>query len=670
MEAEDLILDGYKIFSGSYASEGEFIRVSRRKQNGSASTVFDGVEGNYQLKLGYFDENDGASEITVKVDGNVVETWRLDDNNTPGGKPYNNSSSETFTEYTLEPIVSLNSGSTIEIIGSVDGKEWARIDYLEWIPADGEVTPPPADTINPTASISADDVSLVEGSDSSYQFNVTYDDNVGIDQTSLDNSDIRVTGANGFDQLATFVSANASDNGIIATYQVDAPGGIWETSEAGNYNISIVSNQVSDSNGNFVAGGITDNFGVQVTTPTPPTEPPVSGDTDGILINLALGLSFDSHYDEPIRIMPLGDSITYGVVAHPDNRETGGYRRYLWHQLEELGVETDFVGSVSSGPDDFDNDHNGYGGRTINWLTNDNWSSRGGHPQGLTGSLQDEQPNTVLVMAGTNDTSNDSVTQMVSDLHNLIEKITNLAPDAEVLVAEIPPIRPEASTTRAQKAEDFNAEIPGIVDHWASQGRKVTLVSTDTLTVDDISTLDVDNGLHPTEGGHEKIAQAFYDALLDTVGDTEVLSDLNNAVGTEGDDKIIGSDGVNVIEGGAGNDLLTGGGSSDTFVYNTANEGLDTITDFGDDDLFSISASGFGGGLSAGINLSTTASTTGVFVSDDNPTSLGSSANFLYNTTTGVLSFDVDGVGTTDAVDLVALDSNPNLSADQFNIFA
>jgi len=78
------------------------------------------------------------------------------------------------------------------------------------------------------------------------------------------------------------------------------------------------------------------------------------------------------------------------------------------------------------------------------------------------------------------------------------------------------------------------------------------------------------------------------------------------------------------------------GVGSDTFVYNS---GGDTITDFGGNDIFQISASGFGGGLEEGIALSMSASTTGVFVSDaNNPT--GTSANFLYNTGTGVLGFD------------------------------
>uniref|UniRef100_UPI0030D991D5 hypothetical protein n=1 Tax=Chroococcidiopsis sp. TS-821 TaxID=1378066 RepID=UPI0030D991D5 len=61
------------------------------------------------------------------------------------------------------------------------------------------------------------------------------------------------------------------------------------------------------------------------------------------------------------------------------------------------------------------------------------------------------------------------------------------------------------------------------------------------------------------------------------------------------------------------------------------------------------SSTGFGNGLVRGVKLRTTAAETGVVVSGANPTPLGSSANFLYNTNTGVLRFDPDGIGPSSA---------------------
>ena len=133
-------------------------------------------------------------------------------------------------------------------------------------------------------------------------------------------------------------------------------------------------------------------------------------------------------------------------------------------------------------------------------------------------------------------------------------------------------------------------------------------------------------------------------------------------------DELIGDTTANMLVGDTDSNLLTGGGGADTFVYNSVTEGLDTITDFASDDLFQISASGFGGGLTPGVSLSTTVSESGVFVSSAAPTPIGSSANFLYNTSTGVLSFDLDGTGPGAVVAIVTLEGIPTIDVSQFTI--
>ncbi|MBD1863560.1 MULTISPECIES: cadherin-like domain-containing protein [Trichocoleus] len=136
--------------------------------------------------------------------------------------------------------------------------------------------------------------------------------------------------------------------------------------------------------------------------------------------------------------------------------------------------------------------------------------------------------------------------------------------------------------------------------------------------------------------------------------------------GTANNDVIVGDTAANVIAGEAGGDRLTGGGGADIFLYKAPNHGRDSITDFASDDTFHISEAGFGGGLRAGIPLSTTTASTGVLVSSAAPTSLGTSANFLYNTSTGVLSFDADGTGAGSAVAIATLTNTPILNVNQF----
>lgn len=71
-----------------------------------------------------------------------------------------------------------------------------------------------------------------------------------------------------------------------------------------------------------------------------------------------------------VKIMPVGDSITYGKVNN-NLRELGGYRTELWHKFEADGLTVDFVGSQSTGPDSLgDKDHEGHPGKTIDWIDN------------------------------------------------------------------------------------------------------------------------------------------------------------------------------------------------------------------------------------------------------------------------------------------------------------
>lgn len=79
---------------------------------------------------------------------------------------------------------------------------------------------------------------------------------------------------------------------------------------------------------------------------------------------------------------------------------------------------------------------------------------------------------------------------------------------------------------------------------------------------------------------------------------------IEKAVGGAGNDTLIGNAAANVLLGGAGADILTGGAGVDRFVWESASQGGDTITDFtsGVDKLeFAAQAFGMGAGaLAAG----------------------------------------------------------------------
>ncbi|MEL6813313.1 MAG: sialate O-acetylesterase, partial [Cyanobacteria bacterium J06598_3] len=128
--------------------------------------------------------------------------------------------------------------------------------------------PPAADTTRPTASVNAQALNSASGSP--YEFSIDYSDNVAIDVSTLGNGDVRVTGPNGFNQSATFVSVNNNTDGAArtATYRINAPGGDWDNADNGTYTIAIQPNQVGDTNNNSLQASST-SFEVDIAT-TPP----------------------------------------------------------------------------------------------------------------------------------------------------------------------------------------------------------------------------------------------------------------------------------------------------------------------------------------------------------------------------------------------------------------
>src|SRR5262249_4812356 len=91
-----------------------------------------------------------------------------------------------------------------------------------------------------------------------WDFQVRYQDNVAINALTLDGNDVRVTGPNGFNQLAALVSVTTLPtigSERIATYRVTAPGGYWDGIDDGSYTISLEANQVRDTASNAAVAG-------------------------------------------------------------------------------------------------------------------------------------------------------------------------------------------------------------------------------------------------------------------------------------------------------------------------------------------------------------------------------------------------------------------------------
>ena len=159
------------------------------------------------------------------------------------------------------------------------------------------------------------------------------------------------------------------------------------------------------------------------------------------------------------------------------------------------------------------------------------------------------------------------------------------------------------------------------------------------------------------QGGHDRLTGGDGRDILQGQGGHDRLFGGNGhdrLFGDNGNDRLLGGNGHDRLVGGNGNDTLTGNSGKDSFVFNSPSEGIDTITDFSvTDDLIEVSASGFGGGLTAGGSI-----TPGQFT-------LGSAATtpdhrFIYDG--GDLYFDPDGNGSASQVQIATLTGSPVIS--------
>jgi lysophospholipase L1-like esterase len=211
------------------------------------------------------------------------------------------------------------------------------------------------------------------------------------------------------------------------------------------------------------------------------------------------------------KVLPLGDSITFGV----NDEGNAGYRGPLFASAVAAGKKLTFTGSLSNGPSTVagqsfpknNEGHSGWGISRVTPYSNNNAGIATRVPSPAFDSGSGGVPNIILLHIGTNDQGSFTAEQMTSDLAGLIDKLITNAPNALLVVAQIIPLG--YGTNDVIKA--YNKAIPGLVQTRADAGKHIMLV--DMYTGFTASSMLGSDNIHPNSTGYKFMADHWYSAI-------------------------------------------------------------------------------------------------------------------------------------------------------------
>jgi lysophospholipase L1-like esterase len=215
---------------------------------------------------------------------------------------------------------------------------------------------------------------------------------------------------------------------------------------------------------------------------------------------LGLVLSFAStastQTPNPVRIMPLGDSITYGTSS------TGivGYRRPLYQLLIGAGYSVDFVGSQTNGsPEDFDRNHEGHSGWRADQIRDN-----------ITGWLNSTPADVVLLHIGTNDISqNQGATGTAAEIGQILDRIDAWETTHNQIWVVLARII-NRNDSRSGITTTLNGLIQALADTRIAGGDRIVVIDMESALS---YPGDLADTVHPNDTGYGKMAAVWFAAL-------------------------------------------------------------------------------------------------------------------------------------------------------------
>lgn len=210
---------------------------------------------------------------------------------------------------------------------------------------------------------------------------------------------------------------------------------------------------------------------------------------------LAAGLAAVPAQAEPLKILPIGDSLTKGTGS----THRAGYRLEFLARMKAAGVDVDMVGSFHDGPKEIDRDHQGHQGQGVAKLDEVSFDE-----------LRRERPGAVILLIGTNDAKEKSLVPEAFRIRYSVLLDRILAEShVKLVTATIPPVR---FGRRAKLIAGINGIIKSEVEKRAAAGKSIRLVDVHALLDDRADFVD---NVHMNDAAYAKVGDAFADALLE-----------------------------------------------------------------------------------------------------------------------------------------------------------
>ncbi|KAK6069383.1 killer toxin subunits alpha beta [Seiridium cupressi] len=232
----------------------------------------------------------------------------------------------------------------------------------------------------------------------------------------------------------------------------------------------------------------------------------------------------------PLRILPIGASIVYGIGSSTGN----GFRKPLRDALRYDGWDVDMVGSLHSG-DMVDWNHEATPGYIITQVR-----TAFQHSAGF-------RPNLVVMNCGTNDALQSidpaGAGERLRSLLNDMWAVPGMENTCIMLSTLIPTTNPTGAANRVT----INEQYRSLAADLFNAGKCVYLADMDpvgTIGAGWISTVDdmISDGVHPNDSGHRKMASVLYAAINRAYNDGRIAApSSSDPIANVGCDKTFGN---------------------------------------------------------------------------------------------------------------------------------